>query len=59
MWTRTTPSFSDGYGRTHHKECTIVRSRGKSRLIYARHGETDRLRRIRDDRELSAVILGF
>ena len=27
--------------------------------IYARHGETDRLRRIRDDRELSAVILGF
>ena len=27
--------------------------------IYARHGGTDRLRRIRDDRELSAVILGF
>ena len=27
--------------------------------IYARHGETDRLRRSRDDRELSAVILGF
>ncbi len=27
--------------------------------IYARHGETDRLRRIRDDRELSAAILGF
>jgi hypothetical protein len=27
--------------------------------IYARHGDTDRLRRIRDDRELSAVILGF
>jgi hypothetical protein len=27
--------------------------------IYARHGETDRLRRIRDERELSAVILGF
>ncbi len=27
--------------------------------IYARHGETDRLRRIRADRELSAVILGF
>ena len=27
--------------------------------IYARHGETDRVRRIRDDRELSAVILGF
>jgi hypothetical protein len=27
--------------------------------IYARQGETDRLRRIRDDRELSAVILGF
>jgi len=27
--------------------------------IYARHGETDRLRRIRDDRELSATILGF
>ena len=27
--------------------------------IYARHGETDRLRRIRDDRELSTAILGF
>jgi hypothetical protein len=27
--------------------------------IYARHGETDRLRHIRDDRELSAAILGF
>ena len=27
--------------------------------IYARHGETDRLRRIRDDQELSAAILGF
>jgi hypothetical protein len=27
--------------------------------IYARHGETDRLRRIRDEREMSAVILGF
>ncbi len=27
--------------------------------IYARHGETDRLRRMRDDRELSAAILGF
>jgi hypothetical protein len=27
--------------------------------IYARHGETDRLRRIRDEAELSAVILGF
>ena len=27
--------------------------------IYARHGETDRLRRIRDDQELSATILGF
>jgi len=27
--------------------------------IYARHGDTDRLRRIRDDRELSAAILGF
>jgi hypothetical protein len=27
--------------------------------IYARHGETDRLRRIRDNGELSAAILGF
>jgi hypothetical protein len=27
--------------------------------IYARHGETDRLRRIRDDRDLSTAILGF
>jgi hypothetical protein len=27
--------------------------------IYARHGETYRLRRIRDDRELSTAILGF
>ncbi len=27
--------------------------------IYARHGVTDRLRRIRDDRELSTAILGF
>jgi len=27
--------------------------------IYARHGETDRLRRIRDDRELTTAILGF
>lgn len=27
--------------------------------VYARHRETDRLRRIRDDRELSTVILGF
>jgi hypothetical protein len=25
----------------------------------ARHGETDRLRRIRDDRELSAAIFSF
>jgi hypothetical protein len=27
--------------------------------LYARRGDTDRLRRIRDERELSAVILGF
>src|SRR5260370_30389467 len=27
--------------------------------IYARHSETDRLRRIRDDRELTAAILCF
>jgi len=27
--------------------------------IYARQGETDRLRRIRDERELSAAILGL
>jgi hypothetical protein len=27
--------------------------------LYARRGETDRLRRIRDDRELSAAIFSF